>query len=252
MDAMDAIVEKIKKAMRLAQKAGTEGERVAAENAAKRLASANGIALESITVEDNEAKSAMVEGEDWYRLSGCEVGHAVNLIRRHFAVVMMLRQHGRRVKFTYFGCRLNIEIAKYVYEIVIRESRSAWNRTRKAHATKQLVVRAQYGVEMDDLKKGAFMRGFFFALHEKLEKNPIRNDLEQYEAERKSAERKFEEFKSRGGVEETKMRRSPQDYSAANAGYAAGKGVSLNRPCDSHGYGGRAAQISQQFQLGMK
>ena len=32
---LEGIIEKIKKAMRLAQKAGTEGERVAAERAAK-------------------------------------------------------------------------------------------------------------------------------------------------------------------------------------------------------------------------
>lgn len=252
MDAMDAIVEKIKKAMRLAQKAGTEGERIAAENAAKRLAASNGIALESITVEDSEAKSQMVDGEEWYRLSGCEVGHAINLIRNHFAVVMMLRQRGRRVRFTYFGCRLNIEIAKYVYEIVIRESRSAWNKTRKAHIAKREMVERLYGERIDDLKKGAFMRGFFFALHEKLERNPIRNDLEQYEAERKSAERKFEEFKARGGVREQNMRKSQEDISALNMGYQSAQHVSLNRPCDSRGYSGRAAQISQQFQLGMK
>ena len=48
MDSQDEIIEKIRNIVRLARRAGTDGERVAAEAAAKRLADKHGIALETL------------------------------------------------------------------------------------------------------------------------------------------------------------------------------------------------------------
>lgn len=59
--------------MRLAKRAGTDGERVAAEAAAKRLADANGITLESIDYQHETAKDVVMD-DDRVRDTGRSFG----------------------------------------------------------------------------------------------------------------------------------------------------------------------------------
>lgn len=214
----EGVIEKIKKAIRLAQKAGTEGERVAAENAAKRLADAHGINLGELKVGDSDIKAIMKEGDKKYRRHGAEVGFACNIINKHFGVVIMqyVRSHDNWARFVFFGVNINIEISKYVYDILMREFHKDW---REVHG---------WG-----LNKRSFMSGWFMMIDKKLTEHPIRNDREQFEAEREAAREKFKQFKSEvGGVKETETKVNKADSEALYRGFECARRVNLSRPCE--------------------
>jgi len=224
------IIEKIKKALRLARKAGTDGERVAAENAARRMAENNGIALENVTVEDEGVdKTGAGDTGKWTTVTGCEVGFAGVMLWEHFGVKLVTqvsREKGKsRYQYTFFGTRINIEVAKYAFDIMLRESRRAWEE-----------VKTWRGVEGMD--KQVFMRGWFCVIHEKLLAHPIRNDAAQFAAEKAKTEKDYEAFKKDIGVKSRKPKMRNEDkitaanrYNALEAGMNVAGRVSLNRPC---------------------
>lgn len=229
MDSAEAIIEKIKKCLRLANKAGTEGERVAAEAAARRMAYANGINLSEVDAQgENIGKAVEVKGDKDYIRYGCQVGFAVDIIRRHFGVVIVQIQWKRksRMQFVFLGVNINIEIAKYVYDILIREFNKAFREAK--------------GWGLD---KKSFASGWFRKIDMKLTEHPIRNDLEQFQQEKAAAEDKFKEYKSRNNVQNHVNKTSNKDAEALYRGFMAADSVSLNRPCD-----GRAS--ASPFALG--
>lgn len=227
----DVIIEKIKKALRLARKAGTEGERQAAEAAAKRMAENNGIALDSVSVDDAGVdKTGADDGEKWTTLTGCEVGFAGGLLWTHFGVKMVISSRRERnvskYRYTFFGTRINIEVAKYAFDIMLRESRRAWNEVKE--------WRGMGG----GIDKQLFMQGWFANIHAKLTANPIRNDVEVFEAEKAKTEEDYKKFKEERGVEskpqklrKVSEREAAKRYDSLEAGFDAAAKVSLNRPC---------------------
>ena len=217
---LEGIIAKIKKAMRLAQKAGTEGERVAAERAANRLAESNGIDISTLKIGDSEAKAVMRDDGDKLRHYGAESGFAYQLIRKHFGVIVMewrdrnSRSSIRRV--TFFGVNINIEIAKYVYVILMREFHKDYKEVK--------------GWGLD---KRSFMTGWFMQIDKKLTDHPLRNDRDQFEAEKEAAERKFKEYQSK--TDNIKMRtinRSSRDAESLYRGFRSAEKVNLSRPCE--------------------
>lgn len=230
MDSAEAIIEKIKKCLRLANKAGTEGERLAAEAAARRMADANGIDLSEVDARgENVGKAVSVEGDKDYIRYGCEVGFAVNIIRKHFGVVIVQIQWKRksRMQFIFFGVNVNIEISKYVYDILIREFHRAFKEAK--------------GWGLD---KKSFATGWFQKIDMKLTEHPIRNDTVQFQQEKKAAEDKFKEYRSRNRVESKETKTSQKDAEALYRGYMAADSVSLNRPCEG-------SASASPFALGM-
>ena len=220
MTDIEITIEKIKKAVRLANKTDEQGERETALRLARRLAESKGIAFDEVIVEAQEVKAKKVEDEERQAWHGSISGWAIITLRQHFGVVVMTYKRridkGRKARFVWFGSPLNIDIAKYCYDILVRESEKAW---RKVSALKM------------GLKKEQFVRGWFYAIDRKLTEHPLRNDAEQFEAERKEAERKYEEFKQGQEVSEKKMRKTQDDGASIALGYNYGKQVSLNRPC---------------------
>ena len=217
---LEGIIEKIKKVMRLAQKAGTDGERVAAERAAHRLAESNGIDISTLKIGDCEAKAVMKDDGDKLRHYGAESGFAYQLIRKHFGVIVMewryrnSRSSIRRV--TFFGVNINIEIAKYVYVILMREFHKDYKEVKG------------WG-----LNKRSFMTGWFMQIDKKLTDHPLRNDRDQFEAEKEAAERKFKEYQSK--TDNIKMRtinRSNKDAESLYRGFRSAEKVNLSRPCE--------------------
>lgn len=217
---LEGIITKIKKAMRLAQKAGTEGERVAAERAAHRLAESNGIDISTLKIGDSEAKAVMKDDGDKLRHYGAESGFAYQLIRKHFGVIVMewrdrnSRSSIRRV--TFFGVNINIEIAKYVYVILMREFHKDYKEVK--------------GWGLD---KRSFMTGWFIQIDKKLTDHPLRNDRDQFETEKEAAERKFKEYQSK--TDNIKMRtinRSSKDAESLYHGFRSAEKVNLSRPCE--------------------
>lgn len=217
--SIDEVIEKIKKIMRLANKAGTDGERVAAEAAAQRLADMHGINLAHLTVTDGETKAVQREGGKAYMRSGVEISYIIHILRKHFGVVVMqnYRIGQATMTLTFFGVNLNIEIAKWVFDVLYRDSRKAWADMRG------------WG-----LKKKTFMTGWFMQIDRKLTEHPLRNDVEQFKAEKDAAERKYQAFKNdmSNNVKERTTTADRSDKEALYRGYMAAEKVQLNRPCE--------------------
>lgn len=216
--SVDEVLEKIKKIMRLANKAGTDGERAAAEAAAQRLADMHGIDLSHLTVTEGDTKAVQKDSEKAYMRSGVENSFISHVLRKHFGVVVMMnyRVGQSTMRLTFFGVNLNIEIAKWVYDILYRESRKAWAKERG------------WG-----LKKKTWMTGWFMQIDRKLTEHPLRNDLDQFQAEKDAAERKFKEYCSNNqGVKEQTTKGDRSDKEALYRGYMAADKVQLNRPCE--------------------
>ena len=217
---LEGIIAKIKKAMRLAQKAGTDGERVAAERAAHRLAESNGIDISTLKIGDSEAKAVMKDDGDKLRHYGAESGFAYQLIRKHFGVIVMEWRYKNSTssirRVTFFGVNINIEIAKYVYVILMREFHKDYKEVK--------------GWGLD---KRSFMTGWFMQIDKKLTDHPLRNDRDQFEAEKEAAERKFKEYQSK--TDNIKMRtinRSNKDAESLYRGFRSAEKVNLSRPCE--------------------
>lgn len=218
----EEIIAKIRKVLALAKKAGTDGEKDAAMNAAKRLAAANGIDLDEMedtisvapatAAADAEYTSAKMNGGEEMRLS-------MAIIRTHFGVCMGVIESGKKVRLLWFGNRINIGVAQYVYHILMRESRKSWE-----------------AVKGMGLKRDMFMHGWFSRIHELLTLHPIRNDMDVLDQERKEAEKAMEEFKKNNeGEERGRLRKgkgNDMDGKSVIEGYDRAKSVVLSRPVD--------------------
>lgn len=227
---IDAVVEKIKKAVRLARRTTSEGERETALRLARELAERNGLAFEEIAADDATPDKATQAEDTRYttKYDGPEWGRTCFILYTHFGVEALLVSSpdgGRKRKALWFGSRLNIEIAKHVAHILLRESRRGWSEVKSSGLVRDL-----------------FMQGFFWAVHERLKENPLRNDAE-VAADRAQTDRKVDEFERRmkeQGEGEVKRRgpRKPRskgddaDAKAYVAGLRAGSAVGLARPCE--------------------
>ena len=220
-DAADSVIAKIKKAIRLARGTNEAGERETALRLARSLAERNGLAFKEIDESAEEAKAVHISDDAEERIEGPEVGFSFSIVHDHFGVVAMVttsrrdRVHGH---YSWFGPRINIDIARHVHHILLRESRAAFRRARKVAPR---------------IKRQAFMQGFFVAIYVKLTEHPLRNDREAFEAEKKAAERKFEEFRANNKVRESRKPRAADDHNAISMGYSDGEKVNLARPCEN-------------------
>ena len=261
-DNQDEVIEKIKKAMRLARKAGSDGERAAAEAAARRLADAHGISLESVEVTECDAKAVRVDGEEAkWRRTGKECHYAAMTLRKHFGVIVIqhFRRGDRRMKLDFIGSRLNIAVAEYVYEILWRESLRAWDAAHKAVVKEFDAIMETNGIEHRRdwagrrqrpvlLKKDSFMCGWFARIDEKLTAHPLRNDMAQLEAEKKAAE---DLFKRQQDIKNRSVRRDNSDMESAAKGYAEADKVNLSRPCEGRGRSPLQVGAANPFALAM-
>lgn len=227
---IDSVIERIKKAVRLARGTSEAGERETALRLARNLAERNGLAFADVEAESLADTAVSVTDPKGKKVGGCEAGFASAVIREHFGVIIMSNIWGDgKASYTWFGTRLNIDIARHVYHILIRESRKAWREVKNRYGA--------FGVS-GRKHKDSFMRGFFATIWQKLAENPLRNDREAFTAEKKAAERKFEEFRANNNVKMTK-KNSPKDTSPVmiNLGMDAGSKVNLARPCEGRGSG---------------
>lgn len=244
---IDAVIEKIKKAVRLARGTTEAGEREAALRLARNLADKNGLAFDSIEsqAETDEAWMIVDRGVK-EQPSGCEIAFASTLIREHFGVVMMQERYraydkyakpcGWRYSWMWFGTKINIDIARYVFHILIRESRKGWQETRRKLRDMGVV---DIDGKADRGMKQSFMRGFFGSIYSRLATHPLRNDCEKFLAEKQAANDKAEHFKQKHNVHEggALRNRGKFDETAAWLGVEAGDRVSLARPCTDNGQG---------------
>lgn len=218
----DEIIEKIKKAVRLANRTNEAGERETAMNLAKQLAEKYGVSFESIMMDKTEASKTVCHMDTRMTAYDADItGATCGIVREHFGVVVVIGRVPRSTKIvlTWFGTSINIDVAQYVYVILHREADKAWQ------AVKDMGI-----------SRKQFMAGFFFEIHKKLLAHPLRNDSEQFLSEKKQAEKLFEKFKekSEGNLKDKKVNKGKvKDVEALMAGMHAGKNVSLNRPCEN-------------------
>lgn len=214
------VVERIRKALRLARKAATDGERDAAMNAAKRMAEANGLDLDGIDGEGEDGGKAVVVNGKRVDIDAVETQLAAWIISRHFSICVAFEKmrRGGGVKVLWIGNRINIGVAQYAWNIMLRESVRYFDELLKASK-----VNPKY--------RGLYMRGFFFAIDKLLTEHPLRNDVEQADAERRKAE---DLLKEREKMQEFKLS-NPEgegetDGDAIVKGLKDGAKVRLNRP----------------------
>lgn len=219
-NSMDKVIAQIKKVLRLARGTTEAGERAAAEATAKRLAERHGIRLE--TLDETEEVTNVMEKDGQLHRFYVEDGMACAVLRRHFSVVCMVEQFGRRVRYVWFGNPLNIDVARHVQHIVTREARRAWN---------------EYRARAPKAERAAFMTGWFAAIDRTLTLNPLRNDIDQARSEARQAERAYlgwkENLKRETGEEvgekEIKGGKRGHENDALH-GLRAGMAVNLSRP----------------------
>lgn len=219
----EEIVERIRKAVRLARKAATDGERNAAMNAAIRMAKSAGLDLDEICADGVEdgGKVATICGRR-VNIDAIETQLAAWIMSRHFSIAVAFEKMRKGVKVLWIGNRLNIGIAQYAWEIMLRESEKAYERMQKERKVKQE-------------QRSLYMRGFFFAIDLLLQHFPLRNDTEQAEAERKAAERELQrkkdeqKFNTKGTNND-----SGEDGDAVTKGFRDGQKVRMNRPMSDY------------------
>lgn len=246
---IDEVIDKIRKAVRLANRTNEEGERETALRLARGLAEKNGIAFEDVAVTQSDTGKAVHEEESEYHTNeGVELGHACFIIQQHFGVILMLhhiRGKAWKSRRSWFGSRLNIDIAKHVFHILMRESRRAyaeecrkprekefdeWLRKMSESLPERQMDFAVKHYTPRKVSRKSFMQGFFFAIDQKLTEHPLRNDLD---ADRLAAQKKFDEYRENHKVRNSNGRKnSNPDADAIAAGFAAGNKMNLARPCD--------------------
>lgn len=235
----DSIIEKIKKAIRLANKTNSDGERDTAMRLARNLAEKNGIAFDDIEAGENEARAVKVDDADAHIINGSEFGHICFILKEHFGVIVMFnRLSNGKTRLTWFGCSLNIDIAKHVFHILKRECNKAWKMVRNEIVSTKMSAYERYGivpVKNQRIRYGreTFMKGFFWSIHETLTNRPIRNDLDQLALERKAAEKKLKDFENEHSVRHTKARNGGVDAESLAKGFHMGSKVNLSRPCEN-------------------
>lgn len=248
----DSLLEKIKAAVRLARRAATEGEKTAAERAAKRLADKAGIALDELEVTESSVRTDVFDDGDWHTKPGMELGYISAVLRQHFGIILIqgLDPVHRKVRFSWIGTKINVEIAKHVYKVLLREVQKDWREARMMRETARktplsLNVDNAYALmKLRNLNRRAFLDGWFAMIHKKLREHPLRNDLEQFEAEKKSAEEMFKRMQEEHNIAENKAKSTGNlDRKSMELGIIAANKLNLNRPCEGNGYRGLTPQI---------
>lgn len=242
-DNIDGIIERIKKAVRLANKTTEAGERETAMRLAKNLAEKNGIAFDEIAVdEESVGKAQRAQDEDWKATDMVVDGRICQVLREHFGVVcmmMMIRRATNKRKFTYFGPMVNIEIAKYAADILRREACRAWRDVKKAEKDGTLGFK---------LRRTDYMEGFFLKINKKLEDHPMRNDISEASQKAEAEFKKYEQ--EQGNVKEYKQRVVKDDAASLYHGYMSADRVSLNRPCGNGAP--KAGELQERRQIGRR
>lgn len=229
--AVEVALSRIRKILRLVRNAGTDGERQAAIEAARRIAEQNGIALEEVDGIDFDRVVQVEDETARCKNFSVEAKYAAQIIFRHFGVVIIFnrtRSNGRissKCRFTWVGQKINIGVAKYAYQIMLREA----NRYLKGKVYNS---------------RKSYLLGFFHAIEETLRRNPLRNDVEQL---RKEAQRIDQ---SLTGVGRMKDRKSDIDTDFYISGNIDGQKVRLSRPME--GADANAPMIGETLKLGMR
>lgn len=231
--AIEVALSRIRKILRLVRNAGTDGERQAAIEAARRIAEQNGIALEEVDGIDFDRVVQVEDETARCKNFSVEAKYAAQIIFRHFGVVIIFNRNrngynGRlssRCRLTWVGQKINIGVAKYAYLIMLREA----NRYLKGKVYNS---------------RKSYLLGFFHAIEETLRRNPLRNDVEQL---RKEAERID---KSLSGVGRMKDRKSDIDTDSYISGNIDGQKVRLSRPME--GADANAPMIGETLKLGVR
>lgn len=241
MSSADEAIAKIRKIMRLVRKAATEGERQAALQAASRLARCHNLHLEDFTDSDIDIAETVVVHDNKFKTTNMviEVRLATQVMYRHFGVVVFwhvrMEEGKKRTSLSWVGNRLNIGVAKYAFEIMLRESRKHWRECQG------------WGFKRDH-----FIRGWFYTIERKLEEHPLRNDTEVFNKETEEARKKLKRLEDEGDFN-TRHERRVRNYDTESVirGARMAERVNLSRPVGSEGYS-QTPSVGVRHALGYK
>lgn len=221
---IDAVIEKIKKAVRLANKTTEDGERETAMRMAKALAEKHGLAFDEIEFEGEEVgKAGKMEEKEWISIDSVVDGNICGIMRSCLGVVCMMttRRSSRKRRFTYFGPAINIDIAKYAADILRREARRAWRETKRKFDEAGCA-----GM----VNRAGFINGFFLAVYWKLQRNPLRNDITEAAVKADQAFARYEEETGKVGDIKERNTKGRRDDLSMGLGARCASNVSLCRP----------------------
>lgn len=220
------VVERIRKALRLARKAATDGEKSAAMEAARRMAKSYGIDLAEIAAEGvaDGGKAIVVNGRT-VDIDAIETQLAVWIMSRHFSIAVAFERTPKgKTRILWIGNSLNIGVAQYAWAIMIRESVANYDATLRAK-------------KINPAYRSLYMKGFYFGIDQLLTAHPLRNDIEQANAEKRKAD---ELLKKREEEQSFKLSNpngdgGETDGDAIVRGVRDGRKVRLNRPMGNDG-----------------
>ena len=212
MNDTQEIIAKIRKLLRLGHGTNHVAEAQSAIAKAHELAAQAGINIDTISEQDPIRVTHEAVG---LRRVSYERKAVHGVLITHFGVKMV---YDKGHEVVYIGPEVNIALAKYIEEYLIRAVAAAW----KVYDRE----RPQGWSKFENRgTKRSFVLGFFDSIHKTLENRPIRNDMN-------TLKRAIETYTMALYPKLITRRHkcSLSDTNAAMRGKEAGATVSLNRP----------------------
>lgn len=204
------IIERIKKLLRM-KNGGTAAEIETALFLAQQIAHKHGIDIKSIN--ENELEREPITHENINELSRIqlECKYAALILQEHFNVKVFVQKFFDLTKLVFIGTKTDIEIARYIYNFLVRHFRREWKLKKGRLRNRQ-----------------AFLFGMFCGLNNKL--NSLKPKIEQQEGIILSGDklrRNDYMLKIFGETKSESVRPDRFANAAADAGYKAGKETNI-------------------------
>jgi len=212
MSDQEKIINRIKKLLRM-KNGGTAAEIETALLLAQQIAHKHGIDIKSIN--ENELEREPITHENINELSRIqwECKYAALIMQEHFNVKVFVRKSifHDTTKLIFIGTKTDIEIARYIYNFLVRHFRQEWKLKKGRLRNRQ-----------------AFMFGMFCGLNNKL--NSLKPKIEQQEGIILSGDKLRRNDYMEKTFGETKSESVNPDniaVAAVNAGYQAGRQTNI-------------------------
>ena len=205
---MQAILDKIKKLLRLSRSAN-QHEAELALSRAMQLAAKHRIDLSKVDASEENAVTHKYS-KSWKRVP-LEGQLAATIVNRFFRVKTIYHQSWREEKIAIIGTRSDVEIARYVFDFLVGHFRRSWN--------KRINRRLR--------RRDAFMQGMYHGLFFKLLESEEPSESEDA-AIVSSFGTYIEEFFGKLTTKESKQKRRPGTDASRFAGYQAGQATDIH------------------------
>jgi hypothetical protein len=211
------VIEKIKKLLKM-KTGGTAAEIENALYLAKKLADKYNIDLESINPEDEREPITHLAAMGKISRLQIEVKYAALIVQQFFNINAFASQDYYKKNIIFVGTEVDIEIAKYVFNYLIKQFRYEWNHNRGRLRNRQ-----------------SFMEGMYEGICRKLYR--VGRELKQTEGlilVDRSAERKDYLQKQFSDLKSEKVKPKNEAVAAKQRGLIAGVNTNIHKGLNSN------------------